>query len=98
MQTINDITGPEAGLYWGWHRAGTLRGWTVVSGSDGHALTGTLVDSVDFMVSQRPLEVVTPNGWRWVIEPETLQIANGTLTARIRSKESPDAALSDRPA
>lgn len=76
------IKGAAAELRWGYHRAAALGAWSVTGAPGDWTLTATIFDVDDYRVSQRPLYVVTPNGWTWPVN--TLQIADGTLTASIR--------------
>lgn len=72
-------------LRWGYRTAATLGAWTVEGVPGAWTLTAAVVQQDDFAVSQRPLLIVTPNGWRWPVE--TLQIADGTLTASVSPQE-----------
>lgn len=79
------VAGVAAELHWGYHKAATLSGWAVTGSPGAWVLTATIRELDDFKVSQRPLMVVTPNGWRWPVQ--TLQITDGTLTASLGPKE-----------
>jgi hypothetical protein len=83
------LKGAAAALRWGYQVVATLGAWTVAGAPGAWTFTATLLstlDADDFRLSQR-LEVATPNGWRWWVDANTLQIANGTLTASIRSQQ-----------
>lgn len=79
------LKGAAAILRWGYRTAATLGAWTVEGAPGAWTLTAVVQQQDDFAVSQRPLTIVTPNGWRWPVE--TLQIAEGTLTASVRPQE-----------
>lgn len=74
------IRGVTARILWGYHHAATLGSWTV----DAHALTATVTDVDTFRVSQSPLTFVVGVMRRPI---EGLQIAGGTLTARLGPQE-----------
>ena len=82
------VTGVTADLRWGYHRAGTLRAWTVTKSDEIWSLTATVVSADAFRVAQRPLVLVAPHAhgaWRWpVVE---LQIAGASLTATLGPPE-----------
>jgi len=99
MQNVFSIKGLSAELKWSYHLVASLGAWSVSGAHGAFTFTASIVASDltqdDFRLSQR-LEVVTPNGWRWIVEPDTLQIAGATLTALIRTQQEPThAALSD---
>jgi hypothetical protein len=73
------IRGQAAELRWGYHPAATLGAWSLDAMT--RTFTASMLTVDDFKVSQRPLDVVTPNGWRWRID--TLQIVDGALTATL---------------
>jgi hypothetical protein len=77
--TVNGVLGE---VRWSYQLAGTLRGWTVTQDAGVWSLTGTLAQTNAFRLSQQPLAFVAPlvkGVWKWPIQ--TLQIADGTLTA-----------------
>jgi hypothetical protein len=41
----------------------------------------------DFRVSQHPLKIVMENGWHWHVQPHTLQITDGVLSASLSPEE-----------
>lgn len=60
----------------------------VIAGAPGAWVLTASVREVDaFRVSQRPLIVVTSNGCRWTVQPDTLQMMAGTLTASLSPEE-----------
>jgi len=74
-----------AELVWIYHTAARLARCVVTGSPGAFTITGTLLNGDDGLLSQRPLTVVTPNGWRWrVLE---LQIAGATFTASIAPQE-----------
>ena len=85
------VRGAAAELRWGYAKAATLRDWSVAGAPGAWTFTATIVDDDTFRVSQRPLQVITPNGWTWAVG--TLQIAGRTLTASLIPQERPHAVL-----
>lgn len=85
------IRGAAAVLKWGYTTAASLGAWSVAGTPGSWTFTATVISKDDFRLSQRPLEVVTPNGWHWTIL--TLQIAGPTLTASIAPSEVPHAVV-----
>ena len=81
MSNVLAIRGASAELRWGYHKAARLGAWTVQGKPGEWAFSAAIVEHDAFKVSQRPLLIVTPNGWRWVVN--TLQITGGALTASI---------------
>lgn len=75
------IKGVAAELRWGYHIAATLRAWAVGGVPGAWTFTATIVQKNGFMVSKRPLFIVTPNGWQWPVE--TLQITDDALMATL---------------
>jgi hypothetical protein len=78
------IRGTGAAVKWGYHVAATLGSWTVT----GRTLTASVLTSDTMAVSQRPLVFVVPRPkgeWRWDVD--SLQIADGTLTASLVPQE-----------
>jgi hypothetical protein len=76
------VNGQVGELRWSYQLAGTLHGWTVTQEGSAWALTGSIGSTNTFRLSQQPLVFVVPRAtgaWRWPIQ--TLQIADGTLTA-----------------
>jgi len=82
------IRGAAAEVRWGFRLAATLGPWTVDGLPGAWTFSAVVLEHDDFRVSQRPLTVVTPNGWRWPVT--TLQIAGTTLTASVSPQESCD--------
>jgi hypothetical protein len=80
------IAGQAAELRWGYATAATLGAWAVAGAQGDWTFTATIVTHDTFRVSQRPLKVVTPNGWRWPVL--SLQITDRTLTASIGPTET----------
>ena len=78
------VAGVEGELRWSYHRAAVLGAWSIVRDPAGRVLTAIVVSQDTYRVSQRPLVFVAPHGthaWTWPIE--TLQLSDGTLTARL---------------
>ena len=76
----------------------TLGAWTLTGAPGASTFIATVRDHNPATVSQRPLVVVTPSGWRWDIV--TLQIVGDALTATVRPQESlngNDRQAEDRP-
>ena len=84
-RNVTSVTGAAAELRWGYACAASLGAWSVAGEPGAWTFTATVLSKDDFRVSQRPLLVVTPNGWRWPVT--TLQIAGGTLTASLSPQE-----------
>lgn len=83
------ITGVVGQIKWHYYVAAAINGYTVTRNEGVWSLRGTVVLSDAFKLSQRPLTFVAPHErgeWRWPIE--TLQIADGALTARLGPPES----------
>lgn len=79
--------GPSALVRWGYHPAATLGAWEITSDHAGGGSLSAQIETQDaYRVSQRPLTLVTPNGWTWSIA--TLQIADGALSATLAPLES----------
>jgi len=90
------VSGVEGRVMWGYRFAGTLHTWTITKNEgEGWSLSGTLSAVDDFVVSQRPLKFVAPNGWRWPIV-DALQTVGASVSARLGPKERIHAAVSDR--
>jgi len=82
------VTVAEASLRWGYHQAGVLRACTVTRTAGQWSLTGTVVRSDAFRLSQQPLvfEVTHATGsWRWPVT--SLQMTDGMLHASLGPKE-----------
>lgn len=80
-RNVTNVKGAAAELRWGYAVAATLGAWTVAGMPGAWMFTATVLSQDDFRVSQRPLAVVTPNGWRWPVK--TLQIAGGSVHASL---------------
>jgi hypothetical protein len=78
------LHGAAAEICWGYLPAASLGPWTVSGTPGAWTFTAAIKSKNDFRLSQQPLEVVTPNGWRWAMDPHSLQVVNGTLTASVR--------------
>lgn len=93
------VTGAEGYVRWGYRQAVLLRAWTITKDEHGIlSLTGTVSDVDDFAVSQRPLKFAAPNGWRWPVVSESLQMTGASLTAVLGPKESSHEQMSFRSA
>lgn len=80
------IRGVIGQIKWSYYIAAGLHGYTVRrdKATGVWSLTGTVVVSDAFKMSQRPLEFVAPTAkgeWRWAIQSH--QIHNGTVTATL---------------
>jgi hypothetical protein len=74
------IRGAAAEIRWGYQRAATLGSWTI----DDQTLVATVTTVDAFRVAQSPLTVVIGS----LVRPiHGLQIAGGTLTARLGPEE-----------
>jgi len=84
---MNSVTfrGPEAEIRWGYLPAAVLGPWTLA----GETLTATVVSHDTFRTQQPSLtfRVNRQNSPPWTWTVTTLHIANGTLTASVRSQE-----------
>lgn len=80
-KNVTSIKGAAAELRWGYAIAAALGAWSVAGDPGAWTFTATVLSQDDFKVSQRPLIVVTPNGWRWPVK--TLQIAGGSMHASL---------------
>lgn len=81
--TIRGVTGQ---IYWGYHLAGTVRGWTAIrtGAADPGTVTATIVHLDPFRAAQHPLTFVVPHAhgtWRWPID--SLEIGQTELVARL---------------
>ena len=76
------VRGQEGALCWGYHQAAVLGPWTIT----GDTLKATVISHDAFRTSQPSVtfRVPRPRTAPWVWPIDTLQIANGTLTARLR--------------
>lgn len=74
------VRGVAAKILWGYQQAATLGSWTV----EDRALSATVTHVDTFRVSQSPLTFVVGAMRRPL---EGLQIAGGTLTARLGPQE-----------
>lgn len=84
MTTFRGVRGE---LRWAYHEAGIVRDWVITGDGRQRTLTGRVEAVNAFRVSQRPLVFVVPRRrpWRWPID--TLQMTDGTLTARLGPME-----------
>lgn len=86
MANTLTINGQAATLRWGYHLAATIGPWSVTRAEEGAWIfVGTILTHDAVRVSQHPLDVVTPNGWRWPVT--SLQITGASLTATLSPKE-----------
>ena len=83
------LRGPAAELRWGYYVAATLGAWTVTVKDGIGELTASVVSADTFRTSQPSLTfyVSRQNSRPWVWPVDTLQIAGGTLTARLGSQQ-----------
>jgi len=82
------VSGASGVLKWGYSTAGTLGAWTVARTESAWVLTGTIVKTDAFRVTQRPLafEALHALGvWRWPVV--SLQMTGASLTAVLGPKE-----------
>jgi hypothetical protein len=87
-QSRTTVTGRGGDVRWGYHSAATLSSWTVVADAAGGDLSGAVVTVDTYRVTQRPMVFVAKlsrGEWRWPVE--SLQIVDGTLTARLGPPE-----------
>ncbi len=86
---VGSITGVVGQIKWSYYVAAAINGYTVTRTPEGvWRLTGAVIQSDAFKLTQRPLVFVAPhaNGaWRWPIL--TCSIANGTVTASLGAPE-----------
>jgi len=78
-------------IKWGYFNAAAINGYTVRYGRDGHHMvTGTVVNSDKFKMSQKPLMFVAPHaGGAWVWDILDLEIRDGAFTARLGAQIKP---------
>lgn len=87
MKNHLEIRGDAGQLRWSYHVAALLGSWTLVD----HVLTAKVLTSDALRVSQRPLTFLVPRPGRpWVWPLDSLQIADGTLTATVGPQERAD--------
>jgi hypothetical protein len=77
--------GPEAQVKWGYHLAVSLGPWELMADDRGGTVTATVVTHDACAASQQPLTFVVPRpkGHKWVWPIQSLQIADGKLTASV---------------
>jgi hypothetical protein len=83
------IRGVDGRLYWGYFLVGTVRAWTATRGASGPGTLTATIDHLDTVrASQHPIVFVPHKDrpWRWALE--SLQIADGMISASIRLPES----------
>jgi hypothetical protein len=82
------LRGLEARIDWGYFPAVRLGSWTVTVDATHRTLTGRVTESDTFRVQQQPLTFVVsrPRG-NWLFPVNTLQIADGQLTASLGPQE-----------
>lgn len=85
MQDTTSIVGAAAELRWGYAVAAILGAWSVVGRPGAWIFTAEIARSDSFRIAQSPLTVVTPNGWRWIVD--SLTITGETLKASISPME-----------
>jgi len=82
------FTGMTGAVRWGYRSAAALGPWKVTRTEHGLELTAQVTSVDAFAVSQRPLKFVAPHAkGAWTRPIDTLQIADGTLTARLGPRE-----------
>jgi hypothetical protein len=76
-------------LRWGYHLAAVLGPWTLAMSPGGLDLTATVVSHDAFRTSQPSVtfHVTRQDKAPWVWPVESLQIANGVLSARLTQTE-----------
>lgn len=82
------FTGPSAELRWGYHTAAQVKDWSIEQAPGGLTVTGQIISSDTFRISQRPMVFTVPRlpqAWRWPIL--SLQIAGGALHATLGPAE-----------
>jgi hypothetical protein len=85
------LRGPTGELRWGYHQAAILRDWLLELGPAGLTLTAAVVQYDEITAAQAALTFVVErptHAWIWPIVPDTLQVVNGTLSARLVQTES----------
>lgn len=88
------LRGPTGSIVWGAGEAATVRGWIATRAEDrSWTLRALVVKSDSYRLRQVPLlfqapRVSRPRGlWVWPVVPQSLAIANGTLTAKLGPPE-----------
>lgn len=81
MPNKTSIVGAAAELRWGYAVAATLGAWSVNGEPGAWTFDAEIVKSDSFRLAQRPLTVVTPNGWRWAVD--SIAFGGNALTAII---------------
>lgn len=83
------FNGLEAEVRWGYRRAISLGPWTLTAKGTDVTVSASIVTADTFAASQRPLVFVVPRPnkqpWRWSVE--SLQIADGRITAGLGPQE-----------
>jgi hypothetical protein len=85
MPDTLSITGAAAELRWGSSVAASLGAWSVTGDPSSWKFTAEIATSNSFRIAQRPLTVVTPNGWRWSVV--SMDVSGSALVATIQSME-----------
>ena len=81
--TTFTLTGQRAALYWSYHQAAVLGSWTV----SGLNLTASVTSVNEALMSQPSaltFKVHREHTAPWVWRVESLQMTNGTITARLK--------------
>jgi hypothetical protein len=84
MRNRVSITGAAAELHWGSAVAASLGAWSVNGDPGAWNFSAEVTKSNPFRIAQRPLTVVTPNGWRWQVVDMT--ISGTQLTGTIEPR------------
>jgi len=83
------ISGPEAVIRWGYHRAAVLGPWSMTRRADGMAydVTATVTSVNAHQIAEDGLTLTTEKPWRcrWPITSHT--IVNSTFTATLGQRE-----------
>jgi hypothetical protein len=79
------IRGPQAVIRWVYHQAARVGPWEVTTDGGGALLTAAVIEGDAFKLAQPGLtfRVSLQNGKAWTWPIESLQIAAGTLSARL---------------
>jgi hypothetical protein len=87
---VSTVRGAEGFVQWGYHRAATVRDWTLTRTEAGDfELVGMVTEADTFRLAQQPLVFAAPHArgvWSWPIVG-TLQITGASCTARLGRKD-----------
>lgn len=83
------ITGKEAEIRWGYRKAARLSSYILTADGASGTVTGTVAEADSFTLTQPALtfRIVRQNGPAWSYPVQSLQVADGTLTARVSLQE-----------